>query len=162
MEPRYGRQQRNRRLRRQADTWMRRNRIWRSYRVTSLLLRTLYTGNHERQRVLQARARGEYDAQPRLELLIRILKEFRETAVALVGLLIKLGQFLGARADLLPPEALNVLSGLQDEVPAERFEDIRTVVEQELGAPLGEIFAVFDREPTGSASLGQVHRARLH
>jgi predicted unusual protein kinase regulating ubiquinone biosynthesis (AarF/ABC1/UbiB family) len=141
---------------------MRQNRIWRSYRVTSLLLRTLYTVNHERQRVLQARARGEYDAQPRLELLIRILKEFRETAVALGGLLIKLGQFLGARADLLPPEALNVLSGLQDEVPAERFEDIRTVVEQELGAPLGEIFAVFDREPTGSASLGQVHRARLH
>jgi predicted unusual protein kinase regulating ubiquinone biosynthesis (AarF/ABC1/UbiB family) len=117
--------------------------------------------NRERQRVLQARARGEYHAQPRLDTLIQVLKEFRQTAVALGGLLIKLGQFLGARADLLPPEALNVLAGLQDEVPPERFEDIRAVVEQELGAPLGEIFASFEPEPTGSASLGQVHRARL-
>jgi predicted unusual protein kinase regulating ubiquinone biosynthesis (AarF/ABC1/UbiB family) len=130
--------------------------------VTSLLLRTLYTMNRERQRVLQARARGEYDAQPRLDTLVKVLKEFRETAVALGGLLIKLGQFLGARADLLPPEALEVLAGLQDEVPPERFEDIRVVVEAELGAPIAEIFTSFEPETAGSASLGQVHRARLH
>ncbi len=147
---------------RPVDTWLRKNRLWRSYRVTSLLLRTLYIINRERQRVIQARSRGEYDARPRLETLIRVLREFRQTAVALGGLLIKLGQFLGARADLLPPEALEVLAGLQDEVPPENFADIRRVVEKELGAPLYEVFASFDPEPAGSASLGQVHHARLH
>jgi predicted unusual protein kinase regulating ubiquinone biosynthesis (AarF/ABC1/UbiB family) len=145
-----------------VDAWLRQNRLWRSYRVTSLLLRTLYIINRERQRVVQARSRGEYDAQPRLDTLLRVLREFRQTAVALGGLLIKLGQFLGARADLLPPEALDVLAGLQDEVPPERFPDIRRVVERELHAPLLEVFASFDHEPAGSASLGQVHHARLH
>ena len=157
-----GRRAERRVITRPIDTWLRKNRLWRSYRVTSLLLRTLYIINRERQRVVAARARGEYDAQPRLDTLLRVLREFRQTAVALGGLLIKLGQFLGARADLLPPEALNVLAGLQDEVPAERFQDIRRVVERELGAPLSEVFASFDPEPAGSASLGQVHHARLH
>ncbi len=153
--------QNTRRISLRLDTLIRQNRLWRTYRVTSLLLRTLYIMNRERQRVIQARARGEYDAQPRIETLVRVLKEFRVTAVALGGLLIKLGQFLGARADLLPPEALNVLAGLQDEVPPERFEDIRAVIEDELQAPLSEIFSSFEHAPAGSASLGQVHRARL-
>ncbi|MGO8947521.1 MAG: ABC1 kinase family protein [Ktedonobacterales bacterium] len=157
-----GRRAAKRGITRPLDTWLRKNRLWRSYRVTWLLLRTLYIINRERQRVVVARARGEYDAQPRMETLIRVLREFRQTAVALGGLLIKLGQFLGARADLLPPEALDVLAGLQDEVPPERFEDIRRVVESEMGAPLYDVFASFDPEPDGSASLGQVHHARLH
>src|SRR4051794_29221007 len=61
----------------------RRNRIWRSYRVASLLLRTLWIVNRERSRVVRARARDDYDVQPDLEALVHILREFRQTAVDL-------------------------------------------------------------------------------
>jgi predicted unusual protein kinase regulating ubiquinone biosynthesis (AarF/ABC1/UbiB family) len=141
--------------------WRRRNRLWRSFLVARLLFRTLWVVYRERQRVMRARARGDFSAHPDLEALRTVLREFRLTAVALGGLVIKLGQFLSARADLLPPEALAELAELQDEVPAERFEDIRDVIERELGAPLDDIFIAVERVPTGSASLGQVHRARL-
>lgn len=137
------------------------NRIWRSYRVASLLLRTLWIVNRERSRVVRARARGDYDVRPDLEALLRILREFRQTAVDLGGLLIKLGQFLGARADVLPVEALAELAALQDEVPPERFEDIAALIQRELGSPLSEVFVAVEPKPAGSASLGQVHRAQL-
>lgn len=141
--------------------WSRRNRIWRSYRVARLLFRTLWVMYWERTRVMRARARGDYDARPNVELLVRVLRDFRTTAIALGGLLIKLGQFLSARADLLPPEALAELVQLQDEVPAERFGDIRRAIEHELKAPLETLFASVNPTPAGSASLGQVHQATL-
>ncbi|HEV7127405.1 MAG TPA: AarF/UbiB family protein [Ktedonobacterales bacterium] len=147
---------------RQWQTWTRRNTIWRSYRVGRLLLRTLYTINRERTRVVRAHARGDDDVRPNIEALLRVLREFRHTAVDLGGLLIKLGQFLGARADLLPEEALAELAALHDDVPPERFEDITAVLEHEWKAPLREVVAVIESKPAGSASLGQVHRARLH
>lgn len=150
------------RLIRQWTAWRRRNPIWRSYRVGLLLLRTLYIINRERSRVVRARERGDYDARPNLAALLRILREFRETAVDLGGLLIKLGQFLGARADLLPQEALDELAALHDEVRPERFEDVTAALERSWGAPVGEVCAEIDPEPAGSASLGQVHRAVLH
>jgi predicted unusual protein kinase regulating ubiquinone biosynthesis (AarF/ABC1/UbiB family) len=130
--------------------------------VALLLLRTLYIINRERSRVVNARARGDYEVRPDLEALLRVLRDFRQTAIALGGLLIKLGQFLGARADLLPQEALAELAMLQDEVPAERFEDIKRVLEREWRAPISEVCADIECDPAGSASLGQVHRARLH
>lgn len=139
----------------------RRNRLWRSYRVAALLLRTLYIINRERTRVIRAHERGDEDVRPNLEALLRVLRDFRETAVDLGGLLIKLGQFLGARADLLPGEALQELAGLQDDVPAERFSDLTAVLEREWGAPIHDVCAEIDPVPAGSASLGQVHRARL-
>jgi predicted unusual protein kinase regulating ubiquinone biosynthesis (AarF/ABC1/UbiB family) len=142
--------------------WTRRNRLWRSYRVGQLLLRTLFIINRERTKVLKARARGDYDVHPDLEALLRILREFRETAIALGGLLIKLGQFLGARADLLPPEALAELAMLRDDVPPERFKDIRDLLEREWRVPVTEVCAEIDAKAAGSASLGQVHRARLN
>jgi predicted unusual protein kinase regulating ubiquinone biosynthesis (AarF/ABC1/UbiB family) len=141
--------------------WGRRNRLWRSYRVAALLLRTLYVINRERSRVIRAHERGDEDVRPNLGALLRVLRDFRETAVDLGGLLIKLGQFLGARADLLPGPALEELAGLQDDVPAERFADITAVLEREWGAPIREVCAEIDPVPAGSASLGQVHRARL-
>ncbi len=141
--------------------WTKRNRIWRSLRVAWLLIRTLFIIYRERRRVVRAHARGEYDVRPDVRALTRMLREFRCTAVALGGLLIKLGQFLSARADLLPPDALAELAALQDEVPPEPFSDIRGVLRKELGVPLAEVFAEIDPIPAGSASLGQVHRARL-
>jgi predicted unusual protein kinase regulating ubiquinone biosynthesis (AarF/ABC1/UbiB family) len=77
------------------------------------------------------------------------------------GVLIKVGQFLSARVDVLPSEATDELSGLQDEVPSESFDAIRVVAEAELGAPLLDKFAEFDAIPLAAASLGQAHVAKL-
>jgi predicted unusual protein kinase regulating ubiquinone biosynthesis (AarF/ABC1/UbiB family) len=90
-----------------------------------------------------------------------IAKRFRALAIRMGGLMIKVGQFLSARLDVLPPEITDELSGLQDEVPAEKFEAIRQQAEADLGAPLTTRFEMFEETPMAAASLGQVHRARL-
>src|SRR5215207_1201495 len=91
----------------------------------------------------------------------QIAAQFRAMAIRMGGVMIKVGQFLSARADVLPPEITEELSGLQDEVPAEDFGAIRKLAEAELGGPLEEQFERFEPEALAAASLGQVHRARL-
>jgi predicted unusual protein kinase regulating ubiquinone biosynthesis (AarF/ABC1/UbiB family) len=86
---------------------------------------------------------------------------FRAMAIRMGGVMIKVGQFLSSRLDVLPVEITEELSGLQDEVPAEDFDSIRKLAEIELGAPLEQLFERFEPDPLAAASLGQVHRARL-
>ena len=135
--------------------------ITRFLRVSRLLLWTIWVIYRERRRVIRAHEQGNHEVQPNVEVLIKVLVAFRQTAIKLGVLMIKLGQFLSSRADLLPEQALAVLTALQDEVPAAPFSHVVSVIEAELGKPLEQIFSVLERKATAAASLGQVHKATL-
>jgi predicted unusual protein kinase regulating ubiquinone biosynthesis (AarF/ABC1/UbiB family) len=90
-----------------------------------------------------------------------VARRYRALATEMGGVLIKIGQFLSTRVDILPPEITDELAGLQDEVPPEPFADIARQIEEDFGRPLAEIFAAVAPETVGAASLAQVHRALL-
>src|SRR5260370_32363644 len=93
---------------------------------------------------------------------LRAAHALRSTALSLEGLLIKACQFIATRADVLPDEWVSTLQGLHDRVPPRPFATIRGQIERELRRPLESVYAEFDPIPLASASLAQVHRARLH
>src|SRR5947209_430682 len=130
-------------------------------RVTRLLLWTIWVIYRERRRVLRAHEKGNYEGEPNIEVLIKVLVVFRQTALELGVLMIKLGQFLSSRADLLPEKALAVLASLQDEVPAEPFSHVVSIIETELGKPVEHLFSTLERQASAAASLGQVHKGVL-
>jgi len=84
-----------------------------------------------------------------------------EAAIELRGLILKGCQFIGSRADVLPAEYVDTLSRLQDRVPPRSFAVVKKCVESELGRPLEDLFEEFSTRPIASASLAQVHEARL-
>jgi aarF domain-containing kinase len=135
-------------------------RAWRFFSVLSLAVR-VYIGYKATQlwtRFISDKNKATlYRRQD-----LRAARALYRTAIKLEGLLIKASQFIATRADVLPDEWVSTLSGLHDRVPPRPFAMIREQVERELGHPLEWTYADFDPRPLASASLAQVHAARLH
>jgi predicted unusual protein kinase regulating ubiquinone biosynthesis (AarF/ABC1/UbiB family) len=91
----------------------------------------------------------------------RIARRYRALAVEMGGVLIKLGQFLSVRVDLLPAEVIRELADLQDEVPPAPFAAVAEQIEAAFGRPVSAVFAHVDPVAVGAASLAQVHPATL-
>jgi predicted unusual protein kinase regulating ubiquinone biosynthesis (AarF/ABC1/UbiB family) len=89
------------------------------------------------------------------ERIVQVMGEMK-------GAVMKVGQLISADPDLVVPEFADTLSKLQRSAPPMAFEVVRAQVERQLGAPIGELYASFEPEPVGAASIGQVHRATLH
>ena len=74
---------------------------------------------------------------------------------------IKLGQLLSNRPDILPIGLINEFEKLQNEVPPFDTDEAKRIIERETGKSIDTLFSYFEDQPLGSASIGQVHRARL-
>lgn len=110
-------------------------------------LRLMFTLSPLRMIPVGERSRGE-----RLRLALE----------ALGPIFVKFGQLLSTRRDLLPEDIADELRRLQDQVPPFPGQEASALVKEELGMPLATAFAHFDPEPLASASIAQVHAARLH
>jgi predicted unusual protein kinase regulating ubiquinone biosynthesis (AarF/ABC1/UbiB family) len=110
---------------------------------------------------LQQRRDGAGDSVALVEAERRFARRFVAVAVRFKGGLIKIGQVASLRVDVLPPEVSEELARLQDRVDPHPIAEVEAQVVHELGAPIASCFAAFEREPIASASLGQVHAARL-
>jgi predicted unusual protein kinase regulating ubiquinone biosynthesis (AarF/ABC1/UbiB family) len=95
-------------------------------------------------------------------LMQELAQEFKQKVVSLGGLLIKIGQFLSIRSDLLPSSFVGELSGLVDQVPPSPWEKARDVLEAEWGRPVHEVLKEVGSAPVAAASIGEVYKATLH
>ncbi len=143
-----------------ADSVSLANRIYRARRISTTFGR-IYLGIRV-NRMIAKRLRPRDMAERWSKFNRTSAESIYEAAVELGGMILKGCQFIGSRSDVLPPEYVEVLSRLQDRVPARPFDVVREIVESEFGANLDEVFDDFSRTPIASASLAQVHEARLH
>lgn len=88
-------------------------------------------------------------------------KKLKETLQTLGPTFIKLGQIASSRRDLVPKAVADELEKLHDEVSAFSYEEVKSIIQTELGEPVEETFATFTEEPLATASIGQVHTATL-
>lgn len=104
----------------------------------------------------------EQDEAARSEHYSRMAGQLVDTLGELKGAVMKVGQIASQTQDFLPREFSDALQKLQKEAPPMPFDVIVGQVEAELGKPLGELFEYLQEEPYAAASIGQVHRARMH
>ena len=115
--------------------------------------------NYRRDRREIRRAEGKLVHPERYKKhAVKAVKEFVELGPAYI----KLGQLLSVRPDVLPQPYIEEFSKLQDEVPPAPFEEVKPMIEKELGKPITEVFDSFDKDAVTGASLGQVYRAKYN
>lgn len=107
-------------------------------------------------RLLQDYALGQLDANAALRA-----KQLRSLLSSLGPSFVKVGQALSARPDLLPKPYLDALAELQDRLPSFPTAIAMTVIEEELGRPVSEVYSQLSAEPVAAASLGQVYKGVL-
>jgi predicted unusual protein kinase regulating ubiquinone biosynthesis (AarF/ABC1/UbiB family) len=129
------------------------NKLWRMWKVLSLALSIVV-------RVYWYRLRGKSQWEKE-KLWERIGKEFKETLFELNGVLIKVGQLLSIREDLLPKGFINQIQDLVDHVPPSPWEKIEAVLEREWAGSLSSKVKDIDREAIASASIGEVYKGIL-
>lgn len=125
--------------------------FWRQLKVFGVTIKLLFS-------LWWNKTRGNNSPQSRHRLakwLVRNILELGPT-------FIKIGQALSTRADLIPLEYIQEFGQLQDRVPSFSSDLAIAAIEEELGKPISILFAEFDPSPLAAASLGQVHKARLH
>jgi ubiquinone biosynthesis protein len=88
-------------------------------------------------------------------------RHLREMLDELGPTFVKFGQLLSTRPDVVPPDIISELRGLQDDVRPFPFADIERVIREDLDQPIARLFTEFDERPLAAASIGQVHRATL-
>jgi ubiquinone biosynthesis protein len=104
-----------------------------------------------------------FDSVERKELMeLKDSIRFRMLLENLGPTFVKLGQMLSTRPDLIPEDFAEELASLRDDVTPITFEEVRTVIEDELKGKLGDLYATFDEKPLAAASIGQVHVATLN
>ncbi|WP_413467340.1 ABC1 kinase family protein [Pleurocapsa sp. FMAR1] len=86
----------------------------------------------------------------------------RENFLELGPTFIKVGQLFSTRGDLFPIEYVEELSKLQDRVPAFPYEQVEETIKSDFGKSINQLFSSFEPTPLAAASLGQVHKAKLH
>jgi len=131
-------------------------RSWRAYWVTFLVIGSYL--------ILRLRARLHAEAwieHALRETHLRNARRIERAICDLQGLFIKVGQLISIMTNFLPEEFRRELEGLQDAVPPRPYGDIEARITEELHRPPSELFASFNEHPIASASIGQVHLARL-
>jgi predicted unusual protein kinase regulating ubiquinone biosynthesis (AarF/ABC1/UbiB family) len=86
-------------------------------------------------------------------------QQYVDAAMVLKGGTIKMGQFVSARADVVPKELVEILSQLQDRVAPAPYAEVAQTIEAEFGKPVPQVFASFEEKAVAAASFGQAHRA---
>lgn len=132
----------------------------RSQEIVSVFVRQGFGDLLQRSGVAQyfRAAPGPDEVEGDRERLTTSAARFRQALDELGGAFVKLGQLLSTRPDILPPNWIEELSHLQDEVRAVDFSQLKQILEADLG-PLENSFRFVDPEPVATASIAQVHRA---
>lgn len=140
---------------RTAEFWKRACGIYMGYKVTQLRAFALKLAGWKEDRLVSEVWTPQQE---------RAAEQMYSLCVDLRGFYLKTGQFLGARGDFVPEQICRKLSLLHDQVPPMPASQVREVIENELGGvPLETVFAWIDLDqPLGSASISQVHKAKLH